>query len=400
MPIKNRADFGSKSSKKFGKKLSFFKGTRKVFSKDGDSAVFGLNLGRLLRLEVNDPQARRIIIRACSSEDQQQEYRQEVAQILAAKKKRLVEPNDPETIYLESIPVVFAHKTLEKSCDSCYTTNFDKHETLSGVKLRCDREKIYMRISPCTDINGNVRSHRQEVDEVCPMAGRLGDCPNGCKVYTELNFYLYPLIEYGIHDIARLTTRSETDVEEIYAAVESSREILGDPVSAIGSEKTAHRVLYNLARREVDIQKPVFRNGARTGKTTDDKTFALQLRIDSDWLEYRQNYLRIHEVRSLGGSLTPKMISAAVGLDYVDVDSRVVENDSLQLPPSEWKISPEGIKEIKELCQANGMGGRETLSFLQAFGLQESDLETFWKNLSRSDFDQIKASLSTERSLK
>ena len=394
------------------RKISVFKGTPKVINtyKDGGESKYpeyGKDLTDFFRLEILDPKIKAKIIKAYSSPQEQKDYQQKVREILAKTNSRLAEKDNDTSVYLAEIPIYLAYKDLERTFDSYNGKYSGRSDIISGLIHKCDGRQIYEENVPYTDRVGHQRSKLVSCDRPCQKANPNEDCPLGCRGQGTLSFYLPVLLDLNILDLSILTVHGDTDIREIANYLYEIEEEYGSATLAPGAWFSHNKVRYLMTRRKLKIKRPLMSKNEsyvpaskkpkhlRTGKKTDDWTWAVQLQVDPDWINRYRQILNLNNLKQLGYQPTPKAIAQAY--DFVEVEARVIE----QLPGgyhsqpllNSWQISDGEIEELRQLWTTHNWTKEGLENLLRSrYDLARNNL----RSLSKEQFDELKVNLQND----
>jgi hypothetical protein len=311
-----------------------FKGKRKRPNSSG-KLIYGEDLNQLLRVEPMSDRVRKIIQN--SYPDAQIDNN---GDILLSELRIFMATADPD-------------KTFESWMQKFSTT---------GLEIRCDRHTILEKSEQMLDRYGNPRNHMKPCGEVCPMRDDpIGvDCTLGCTHSGRLTFYIYDLFLEGIEKPCYLDTHSWEDIQSIPTQLELV-------LNRHGSIKTAmcptfrNQIVFVLSRSQVDIKRPMTDKNktytipgtgqikqSRTGKKTDDKTWALSLDLYPQWVQDFDAWNMAQEVKKLGYAPSPRLLEST---GVIDVTSRSVPMAALAPSTEDGTIEQMMTEPAKEQLQ-------------------------------------------------
>lgn len=349
-------------------RIRIFKGTEKEIraKANGDEyQISGHDLETFFRIETNDEQIRRILLDKYSNDEEQKQFRARVREINSKVRGKI--PLGDDSLFLSQLNILLPYEDIDRTFESDMLKNSTKKDDISGILWKCDREKIYLKYESYIDQMGHKRVRAVESNQECPIKGTLEDCPYGCQKSGILNFYILELLEYGIHDLCSVSVSGFTDIIEITRYLLEIQEQRGTIKKAISSYFTNHSIPYELKRRKVAIKRPLTEKDnksnqyLRTGKKTNDFTYAIALNINPYWLQWERQNQTINQVQALGYSPDRKLIEQVY--DVQVLEAKVAEHHK-QLNPVQQPLvlmasrtierSEEEIREIKALMKDYG----------------------------------------------
>jgi hypothetical protein len=221
----------------------------------------------------------------------------------------------------------------------------------SGLEVMCDRTNILKKCVMLEDKKGQYRSLIDVQDTPCPMAGKSLSmkCQHGCTAQGQLFFYVKELLDSDLMIAGKLTLHSYEDVAYIDTKLREFEEVLGTITNSdFPCSQYRHKIPFILSRTQVKIKAPIIEGGLRTGKKGDRVIWAMSLTVDPQYMKLRRAWMemqeRVNRQLPVSQSVVKGLLRGDTSvMDYIDVESEVVEPQRLLPPVEAWKSwkSPE-----------------------------------------------------------
>ena len=404
MRIKNLND--SQSLARKTPRLRIYKGTQKIMRSSRPCA--GLDYEQFFRLEVSDRRHRRKIIEAYSSIDEQKEYLEREKELLNKGKYplKLAEPRSQNSVYLKELRILLPYTTPEKNFSSYFARRSTKNDEISGTLHRCNGERIYQETKLVEDRMGSKHKRLVECNEPCASDSPFEPCPLGCNKEGFLKFWILELAQEECYDECNISLHSYSDLIQIPGYLDAIAETRESASVDRTMYDYKHRICYILSRQEVKIKRPIINTVKdqgkaqylRTGKSTDDTTWALSLQIDPEW--QRINKLRRSEqfLLQAGQQVPVGLLAQAHPIDFIE--ATVIE-ETPELPGNspntpalvDWVMDESKLAELRTSWRNNNWTEAGLLSLLNGYGLQYLNS---LRGISRSQFNLLKEALNNQ----
>lgn len=300
------------------------------------------------------------------------------------------------SLFLKELNIVPAYSDRKKALVS----EMSRYNA-AGIVSLCDRETIHTEFIETKDWKGGIYRAPVKGDKLCPVAKTNHKCPHGCTLTGNFYFYILELLLAGSSKLCRLQTHAIEDNQAIASLLDEVQEDIGAiKKSPFTSEDTRSYIVYRLARKEMQLSRPVIEgkgeNAVRTGKRFRKSDWAVSLELHPIWQNKYYHWLQAQELQARNLALPSKVTRGIYGNDFVEAEYRQIEqvsrkyNGQRLLPV--WQITSADIQELRSLWQQNNWTEEGLMALLRSrFGLSSRNFDS----LTRQQFEELKMALGS-----